>query len=154
MTAPGSHRGTNCDVSRLMGWPRAQSISDHRTGRRKTGRRIGPPACRAPGSRAACQGQGRCPGSEGSRVHEHGREGETMNRQDLRHQGEAILKTLFGSTAQAAGLGHLLTEAAYGAIWSRAHLSLADRLVVAIAALAVGPRLKVLRRHLGAGLEH
>jgi 4-carboxymuconolactone decarboxylase len=77
-----------------------------------------------------------------------------MNRQDLRHQGEAMLKTLFGSTAQAAGLGHLLTEAAYGAIWSRPHLSLADRLVVAIAALAVGPRLKVLRRHLGAGLEH
>jgi len=26
-----------------------------------------------------------------------------MNRQDLRHQGEAILKTLFGSTAQTAG---------------------------------------------------
>jgi 4-carboxymuconolactone decarboxylase len=77
-----------------------------------------------------------------------------MNRQDLRHQGEAMLKTLFGSTAQAAGLGHLLTEAAYGAVWSRPHLTLADRLVVAIAALGVGPRLKALRRHLSAGLEH
>jgi alkylhydroperoxidase/carboxymuconolactone decarboxylase family protein YurZ len=77
-----------------------------------------------------------------------------MNRQELRHQGEAMLKALFGSTAQAAGLGHLVTEAAYGAIWSRPHLDLAQRLVVAIAALAVGPRLRALRRHLGAGLEH
>jgi 4-carboxymuconolactone decarboxylase len=77
-----------------------------------------------------------------------------MNRQDLRHQGEAMLKTLFGSTAQQAGLGHLLTEAAYGGIWSRPHLSLADRLVCAIAALGVGPRLKALRRHLVASLQH
>ena len=77
-----------------------------------------------------------------------------MNRQELRHEGEAMLKTLFGSTAQAAGLGHLVTEVAYGAIWSRPHLAVADRLVVAIAALAVGPRLRALRRHLSAGLEH
>src|SRR3954447_5306578 len=76
-----------------------------------------------------------------------------MNRQDLRHQGEAILKTLFGSTAQTAGLGHLLTEGAYGAIWCRPHLALGDRLVVAIAALAVGPRLNARRGHLSARWE-
>ncbi|MDR3534836.1 MAG: carboxymuconolactone decarboxylase family protein [Rhodopila sp.] len=77
-----------------------------------------------------------------------------MNRQDLRHQGEAMLKTLFGSVAQPAGLANLLTEAAYGGIWTRPGLSVQDRLICTIAALGVGPRLKALRRHLGAGLDH
>jgi 4-carboxymuconolactone decarboxylase len=77
-----------------------------------------------------------------------------MTRQDLRHQGEAMLRTLFGSAAQPAGLAHLLTEAAYGGIWSRPGLSIPDRLICSIAALGVGPRLKALRRHLVAGVEH
>lgn len=77
-----------------------------------------------------------------------------MTRQDLRHQGEAMLRTLFGSAVQPAGLAHLLTEAAYGGIWTRPGLSLPDRLVCSIAALGVGPRLKALRRHIGAGLDH
>jgi 4-carboxymuconolactone decarboxylase len=77
-----------------------------------------------------------------------------MTRQDLRHQGEAMLRTLFGSAAQPAGLANLLTEAAYGGIWTRPGLSLPDRLVCAIAVLGVGPRLKALRRHIGAGLDH
>ena len=77
-----------------------------------------------------------------------------MPRQDLRHQGEAMLRTLFGSSAQTAGFGHLLTEAAYGGIWSRPDLDLPDRLVVSIAALGAIPRLKALRRHIAAGLEH
>lgn len=77
-----------------------------------------------------------------------------MTRQELRHQGEAMLRTLFGSAAQPAGLAHLLTEAAYGGIWTRPGLSISDRLVCAIAALGVGPRLKALRRHIGAGLDH
>jgi 4-carboxymuconolactone decarboxylase len=75
-------------------------------------------------------------------------------RQDLRHQGEAMLRTLFGSSAQTAGFGHLLTEAAYGGIWSRPDLDLPDRLVCAIAALGAIPRLKALRRHIAAGLDH
>lgn len=77
-----------------------------------------------------------------------------MTRNDLRHQGETMLRTLFGSTAQPAGLANLLTEAAYGGIWTRPGLALRDRLICSIAALGVGPRLKALRRHLGAGLEH
>ncbi|HBK05902.1 MAG TPA: hypothetical protein DDZ81_08545 [Acetobacteraceae bacterium] len=77
-----------------------------------------------------------------------------MTRQDLRQQGEAMLRTLFGSAAQPAGLAHLLTEAAYGGIWSRPGLSVPDRLICSMAALGVGPRLKALRRHLVAGLEH
>ncbi|HVY15466.1 MAG TPA: carboxymuconolactone decarboxylase family protein [Rhodopila sp.] len=76
-----------------------------------------------------------------------------MTRQDLRHQGETMLRTLFGSAAQTAGFGHLLTEAAYGGIWSRPALDLPDRLVCAIAALGAIPRLKALRRHVAAGLE-
>ncbi len=77
-----------------------------------------------------------------------------MTRQDLRHRGEAILRTLFGSDSQTPGLANLLTEAAYGGVWSRPGLPLTDRLTCAIAALATGPRLKALRRHLSAGLEH
>jgi 4-carboxymuconolactone decarboxylase len=77
-----------------------------------------------------------------------------MNRQEQRHQGETMLRTLFGSAAQPAGLANLLTEAAYGGIWSRPGLSLQDRLICTIAALGVGPRLKALRRHIGAGLDH
>jgi 4-carboxymuconolactone decarboxylase len=77
-----------------------------------------------------------------------------MNRNDLRHQGEAMLRTLFGSAAQPAGFANLLTEAAYGGIWSRPGLALQDRLICSIAALGVGPRLKALRRHIGGGLDH
>jgi 4-carboxymuconolactone decarboxylase len=77
-----------------------------------------------------------------------------MTRHDLRHRGEAMLRTLFGSAAQPAGLANLVTEAAYGGIWSRPGLSIPDRLVCSIAALGVGPRLKALRRHIGAGLDH
>ena len=42
-----------------------------------------------------------------------------MTRLELRQQGETMLRTLFGSDRQTPGLGNLLTEAAYGGIWSR-----------------------------------
>ncbi|MBS0641586.1 MAG: carboxymuconolactone decarboxylase family protein, partial [Proteobacteria bacterium] len=77
-----------------------------------------------------------------------------MTRQDLRAQGEAMLHTVFGSAEQTQGLGNLLTEAVYGGIWTRPALSVPDRLVCAMAALATGPRLKALRRHIAAALEH
>jgi 4-carboxymuconolactone decarboxylase len=77
-----------------------------------------------------------------------------MTRPELRHRGETVLRALFGSAGQTAGLANLLTEAAYGGIWSRPGLSIPDRLICSIAALAVGPRLRALRRHLSAGLEH
>jgi len=77
-----------------------------------------------------------------------------MTRDDLRQQGLATLQTLFGCANQTPGLGHLLTEAAYGGIWTRPGLALQDRLVCAIAALGAIPRLKALRRHIAAGLEH
>jgi len=77
-----------------------------------------------------------------------------MTRLELRQQGETMLRTLFGSDAQTPGLGNLLTEAAYGGIWSRPGLALPDRLVCAIAALATGPRLRALQRHIEAALDH
>lgn len=77
-----------------------------------------------------------------------------MNRHEHRHQGEAMLRTLFGSPAQPAGLANLLTEAAYGSIWTRPGLGLQDRLLCSIAALATLPRLKALRRHLQSALTH
>jgi len=114
-----------------------------------------------------------------------------MDRAELRRQGEAMLKVLFGSAAQPAGLANLLTEAAYHyscivdreSIFSgncrnqplnvatKRHLSvlcncsamaasgrvpglaLPDRMTCTIAALATGPRLKTLRRHLSAALN-
>src|SRR6478609_6499894 len=80
--------------------------------------------------------------------------GNEMTRQDLRARGEEMLRTLFGNAAQTRGFGNLLTEAAYGGIWSRPALPIPDRLVCAIAALATGPRLRALRRHIEAALDH
>jgi 4-carboxymuconolactone decarboxylase len=77
-----------------------------------------------------------------------------MTRQDLRQQGEAVLRNLFGSAAQQPGLANLLVEAAYGGIWTRPGLTISDRLICSIAALGAGPRLKALRRHIDAGLKH
>lgn len=77
-----------------------------------------------------------------------------MTREDLRRQGETMLQTLFGSADQPAGLANLLTEAAYGGIWTRPGLTIPDRLICTIAALGTWPRLTALRRHLLAALEH
>jgi 4-carboxymuconolactone decarboxylase len=76
-----------------------------------------------------------------------------MTRRELRAQGEATLTVLFGSDARTRGLGNLLTEPVYGGIWMRPGLARADRMLCTIAALATGPRLKALRRHLVAGLD-
>ncbi len=77
-----------------------------------------------------------------------------MTRQTLRQAGEATLNDLFGTTAQAPGLANLLTEPAFGGVWNRPGLNRADRLLCTVAALATGPRLKSLRRYLGASLNH
>src|SRR5262245_56232475 len=79
--------------------------------------------------------------------------GDPMTRQELRVQGEATLKDIFGSAAQTRGLANLLVEPVYGGVWNRPGLARADRMVCTLAALATGPRLKALRRHLAAGLD-
>ena len=68
-----------------------------------------------------------------------------MTRRELRAQGEATLKDLFGSADQTRGLANLLTEPVYGGVWGRPGLARADRMLCTIAALATGPRLKALR---------
>ena len=76
-------------------------------------------------------------------------------REELRREGEATRLHLFGASAAAEprGFGTLLTEAVFGAIWNRPGLARPDRMLCTLAALAVWPRLRQLRRHLGAALD-
>ena len=77
-----------------------------------------------------------------------------MTREQLRQQGEATRTRLFGSAVQEPrGFGTLLTEAVHGAVWNRPGLALPDRMLCTLAALGVWPRLRQLRRHIGAALE-
>jgi len=78
-----------------------------------------------------------------------------MTREELRLQGRTTVATLFGETPDIPrGFGHLLTEAVYGGLWNRPGLAQHDRLLCSIAALAVFPRLRQLRRLLAAALDH
>src|SRR6478672_2597806 len=76
-------------------------------------------------------------------------------RNELRQQGEATRQRLFGAAAseEPEGFGTLLTEAVQGAIWNRPGLATPDRMLCTLAALAVWPRLRQLRRHIGAALD-
>src|SRR5262249_5056440 len=76
-----------------------------------------------------------------------------MTRRELRVQGEATLKDLFGSAEQTRGLANLLTEAVYGGVWNRPGLARADRMLCTLAALATVPRLKALRQNVAAALD-
>jgi len=76
----------------------------------------------------------------------------TLN--ELRAAGVRQRETLFGTENPVpAGLARLLDEAAHGGIWSRPGLPMADRMICALGALAVFPRLRALRRHIGAALD-
>ncbi len=76
----------------------------------------------------------------------------TLN--DLRAAGARQRETLFGpDNPVPAGLARMLDEAAYGAIWSRPGLAMADRMICTLGALGVLPRLRALRRHIGAALD-
>ena len=78
-----------------------------------------------------------------------------MTREDLRRQGRTTSATLFGESPDVPrGFGQLLTEAVHGGVWNRPGLALHDRLLCTIAALAVFPRLRQLRRHMHAALQH
>jgi len=74
-------------------------------------------------------------------------------REELRRQGEATRQRLFGAAPEPPGFGTLLTEAVHGAIWNRPGLGMPDRMLCTLAALAVWPRLRALRRHIGAALD-
>src|SRR3954451_4331174 len=76
-------------------------------------------------------------------------------REELRSKGEATRARLFGAgaTPEPQGFGTLLTEAAFGGVWNRPGLAQTDRMLCTLAALAVWPRLRQLRRYIGAALE-
>src|SRR5690242_8515562 len=76
-------------------------------------------------------------------------------REGLRRQGEMTRERLFGAATaeEPRGFGTLLTEAVQGAIWNRPGLAINDRMLCTLAALAVWPRLRTLRRHIGAALS-
>ena len=77
-----------------------------------------------------------------------------MIRAELRRQGEVMRDRLRGGGPDLPpGFGTLLTEAVFGGIWSRPGLELPDRMVSTLAALAVFPRLRALRRLIGAALD-
>jgi len=78
-----------------------------------------------------------------------------MTRHELRQQGDATRAKLFGSTAaqEPQGFGTLLTEAVLGSVWNRPGLAMPDRMLCTLAALAVWPRLRQLRRHISAALD-
>jgi alkylhydroperoxidase/carboxymuconolactone decarboxylase family protein YurZ len=77
-----------------------------------------------------------------------------MTREQLRQQGEATRDRLFGSAPrEPQGFGTLLTEAVLGAVWNRPGLALPDRMLCTLAALGVWPRLRQLRRYIGAALD-
>ena len=77
-----------------------------------------------------------------------------MTREELRRQGEAMQTRLQGGAPDLPpGFGTLLTEAVYGGIWTRPGLALPDRMICTLAALAVFPRLRALRRLIGAALD-
>ena len=72
----------------------------------------------------------------------------------LRTAGARQREALFGNdNSVPAGLARLLDEAVHGGIWSRPGLGTPDRMICTLAALAVFPRLRTLRRHIGAALD-
>ncbi len=78
-------------------------------------------------------------------------------RDDLRQQGEALRRRLFGenldATARVPGLSRLMAEMVYGGVWSRPGLELPDRMICALAALCALGRSLPLPRHIEAGLD-
>lgn len=70
--------------------------------------------------------------------------------QQLRHQLRAGTNSNVAPTAASAvpGVSRLITEAAFGAVWSRPGLGLQDRMICTLSVLSVLQRLPQLRAHL------
>jgi 4-carboxymuconolactone decarboxylase len=79
-------------------------------------------------------------------------------REELRHQGEAMRRRLFGNDAAAdidpaPGFRDLMSETEFGIVWCRPGLALPSRMVCTLAALASLQRQTALRRYVGAALN-
>lgn len=95
---------------------------------------------------------------------------DELRRAELRHNGAALRARLFGpALPQPApsqptasersgggtipGIGDLVDELTFGAVWSRPGLSLPDRMIATLAALCAVQRLSHLRRYAAAALD-
>ncbi len=81
-------------------------------------------------------------------------------RDELRRDGAALRDRLFGpmppqrdSGGSIPGIGDLVDELTFGAVWSRPGLALPDRMIATIAALCAVQRLTHLRRYIAAALD-
>lgn len=76
-------------------------------------------------------------------------------RRDLRRKGAETRQTLLGPGASPLPeiMRALADEAAFGAVWSRPGLAMADRMLAALAALGACSRLPALKLHVGAALD-
>src|SRR5580658_10760285 len=77
-------------------------------------------------------------------------------REDLRRDGAALRERLFGPGANTHFVPHyaeLRAELAFGAVWNRPGLALANRMIASLAALCSVQRLNHLRRHIVAALD-
>jgi 4-carboxymuconolactone decarboxylase len=79
-------------------------------------------------------------------------------RSELRQQGEAMRKRLFGTDAAAdinpaSGFRDLMSETEFGIVWCRPGLALPERMICTLAALASVQRPSALRRYVGAALN-
>jgi 4-carboxymuconolactone decarboxylase len=77
-------------------------------------------------------------------------------REELRRDGMALRQRLFGPSALThfvPNYAALRAELAFGAVWNRPGLALADRMVASLAALCAVQRLSHLRRHVDAALD-
>lgn len=81
-----------------------------------------------------------------------------MSRDELRRRGVEVGRRL-GLPAEPAseavpGLADFMAEVVYAGIWDRPHLTIADRLICALAALGLLQRPAQLKRMVGAALDH
>ena len=77
-------------------------------------------------------------------------------RQTLRDEGTALRQLLFGPAAGThfvPNYADLRAELAFGAVWNRPGLALADRMIASLAALCSVQHLRHLRRHVVAALD-
>ena len=82
-------------------------------------------------------------------------------REALFENGEAMRTTLKVEDTERAqagggtapGFERMMTETAYGALWTRPGLSLEDRMICTLSALCVQPHAAALKRFVGAALD-
>jgi 4-carboxymuconolactone decarboxylase len=81
-------------------------------------------------------------------------------REELRRAGAAMQAQLFASELHqssladiAPGVGELIEELTFGAVWDRPGLALQDRMIATLAALCAVQRLTHLGRYVGAALD-